>query len=189
MGDLFPLSDYMIRVLAMIGTWVAGLGAFGAVTVSLCLARRSEKLRLDVKAGWQTETDFSGPSEGGITRNYIIFAISNISLRTVTVQSIGWVQRNWLGRVRMIFELQPWDRQLPLTLETGHSDEIRFLWTTALKSQTEGSRFGGPIIVTPIGTETVRARHLRKSFRDGRAADVSVVLERHPHIVASVTKR
>lgn len=168
MGDLFPwLSDHTIRVLSMIGS----LGTPLAVAVTVHLALRSERLRLRIRVGWQTDHAGVGPLAPSSTRHYIMFSIANVSLRAVTIQEVSWIHRNWLGKVKGAFGLPSWDPELPLRLEPGEHCTIRFLWNLQLKSITtdetfRGSRFRGAVIRTPLGSKAVRFdRRLRENFR------------------------
>jgi len=167
LGDLFPgLSDHTIRVLAMLGSWLAGIGSLAAVVVSLWLALRSERLRLKVRVVWQTEQlGLSGPPELRSTNYYILFSVTNTSLRTVIVQSVEWLHKTRLGRVTARLGLSPMDPRLPQKLEPGGICEIRFRWSTSLKSIVTSPKFGGAIINTPIGCKAVRVgSDIRKSF-------------------------
>lgn len=102
MGDLFPwLSDHTIRVLSMLGGFVAGIASLAAVVVSLRLARRSESLRLAVSVGWYYEEDPNyceedlGSAPMYTTYEDLVFSIDNMSLRTVTIKSVGVRAKRW----------------------------------------------------------------------------------------------
>lgn len=125
MGDLFPwLSDHTIRVLTMLGGFVAGIASLAAVVVSLRLARRSESLRLAVSVGWYYEEDPNyceqDPDSVPVYTTYedFVFSIDNMSLRTVTIKGVG-VRAKRLGVARkkrartMLHEVQPDKSVLP----------------------------------------------------------------------------
>lgn len=117
MDELFPLSDYMIRVLALLGSWLAGIGSLAAVITSLWLARRSEKPHLSVKVhmkGFGATDPHNRPRW--------VFSIINTGFRSVTVESLGW---RWRERLRNQICWEPFfhGRVLPRTLEPGdHAD-------------------------------------------------------------------
>ena len=183
MGDLSPwLSDHTIRVLTMIGGWLAGLGSLAAVVTSLWLAGRSQKLRLHVKVGWRASAKgLGGPPELRRARFHIIVSVTNASLRAVMVQRVEWVHRNRMGRIRGGLSLPPGepldrvganadtrDSRLPRKLEPGEDCELWFDWAGSLVPFINSSKFGGAIVYTPLGNKIVP----RKEVQRGRMAPV-----------------
>lgn len=164
MGDLFPLSDYMIRVLAMLGTWFAGLASAAAVITALCLARRPEMLRLRVVV----ERDFD--VRGGSINNFVQWDVVNIGPRPLMIERVGWVHRRKLRQVTESESVSP--LRLPCTLQPGED----LCWKTSWHFGKLPSRLGYPRsvkarIYTSIGDRAYPVGlKLRKHFRDERRA-------------------
>ena len=118
MGELFPLSDYMIRVLTLLGSWLAGIGSLAAVITSLWLARRSEKPHLSVKVHMKefraTDSHFKGRW---------VFSIINKGFNTVTVERVGWRWRERSGN-RFYWEPIFQGSVLPKKFEPGDHANI-----------------------------------------------------------------
>jgi hypothetical protein len=74
-----------IALWGAIGTWVAGLATTGAVIFSLYLLRRSERVRLSVRAGLRILL-----GDGYPQREVMMIEVTNLGDRTVTVNSVGW---------------------------------------------------------------------------------------------------
>lgn len=171
MDDLFPeVSDYMIRVLAMMGSWVGAGATLLAVGVSLWLALRAEWLRLRIRVSLNSEPDpdWHKPPELSRPRWYVTFAIVNTSLRTVQVEKVGWIRRKGLRRIPWTYDPAWVDPRLPITLEPGDNCIIR-MRLDKLASSLEFPRSAKAIIYTPLGSKTTRARVLGQYFRAARA--------------------
>ena len=167
MGDLFPLSDYMIRVLAMVGTWVAGLASFAAVVTALCLARRTEKLQLQVRVHTWGRTERMPPLYGTFVRfDYWRYCIVNTSFRPVTVERVGWVWREKFRRKRR------WERvakELPRKLEPGDHIQIDALHTDKMVRLLRSRKPVRTMVETAMGRKTVPVNpSLRKYLRGVR---------------------
>ena len=73
-----------MRILELLGTWVAGIGTFAAVGVALWLARRSEKIKLEARVGHRLLIG------NGVREECLDFDVTNLGERPVTINSIGW---------------------------------------------------------------------------------------------------
>lgn len=154
MGDLFPwLSDHTIRVLAMIGSWVAP-----PVTIlgTLWLARRAEKPRLHVRVKPRV------PLHGFGHRDFS-FSVTNVGQRLTTVEGVGFTGRMGWRRV--------WYRKgETLQLEAGENFERRMTWhdVTEVPDFTAW-RCLRAAVYTPTARKTVRiGRELRNVLRQWR---------------------
>ena len=70
---------------------MAAFGTVGAAWVALYLARRSEKVRLEVWAG--TRVIVGGALVGGAPKtpiNCLAISVTNLGARPVTIHSTGW---------------------------------------------------------------------------------------------------
>ena len=156
MGDLFPwLSDHTIRVLTMLGSWVAPpvtiLGAFW-------LARRSEKLQLQVEVDRVYRMGIGHKSE------HIRFSITNIGHRKIKIQSITWVT---FPRWRRRYYFQKTGGILPLGLAPGEDGDIAVPWDSTMASQMGFPKSVKAVIHTPIGKKRVRVgQTIRAYFRE-----------------------
>ena len=116
--EFFPITDHTLSVLALMGSWLAGIGSLGAVITALWLARRSEKPQLTVKVHAKRVQE--------INRRYLgvwVFQIINVGFRTVTVESVGW---RWRTRLRKIYYWEPLmeSANLPHKLQPGDHVKI-----------------------------------------------------------------
>lgn len=120
MEELYVLSDNMIKVLTLLGSWMAGIGALAAVITSLWLARRGEKPNLSVNV---SILEFGSRPPGAYKR--FVFDIINKGPGPVTVTGLSWMWRE-KGRAHYDHELLFYGREedpLPRKLEPG--DHVR----------------------------------------------------------------
>ena len=155
LGDLFPwLSDHTVRVLTMIGSWVAP-----PVTIlgTLWLARRSEKPRLHV----EIRSCAPRVTIDGFGHREISFSVTNVGQRPTTIEGIGFIAR--LGWRRVSYKTGP--RHL---LETGNNLEDRISWHDLTNLSDFASwRCVRAAVYTPTASKTVRiGRELRKLLRE-----------------------
>ena len=91
--DLGPRSeskmtlDQKIQVWVAVGTWVAGLATLAAVIVALHLARRTEKVRLQVFVGLRVVVI----GDGSPFQEHLSINVTNLGERSVTINTVGWV--------------------------------------------------------------------------------------------------
>lgn len=78
--------DQHIQLWNTIGTWVAGAATLAAVIVSLCLARRTERVRVRTSVGIRLVI----VGDGTPAEEHVGFTIVNLGDRPVTVNSVGW---------------------------------------------------------------------------------------------------
>ena len=78
--------DQQIQVWNAVGTWLAGIATFGAVVVSLHLARKADAIRLQASAGIRLV--FAG--DGTPAEEHVGISAVNRGDRPVTINSIGW---------------------------------------------------------------------------------------------------
>jgi hypothetical protein len=78
--------DQQIQVWNAVGTWLAGIATFAAVVVSLYLARKADRVRLQANAGIRLifAEDGSPPEE------HVGISAVNRGDRPMTINSIGW---------------------------------------------------------------------------------------------------
>jgi len=112
--------DQQIQVWNVIGTWVAGLATFGAVIMSLYLARQPGKVKLKATAGLR---DLVG--NGFPAQEVLQFAVTNHGERPVTVSNVGWVVGK--GKARR-YAVQLFGSQasadIPQTLAHGQREDF-----------------------------------------------------------------
>ena len=108
--------DQMIQVWVAIGTWVAGLGTIAAVIVALYLARRSEKVRLQVHVGLRQVI----LGDGSAFQRHVAISVTNRGERPVTINSVGWaVGKRKQRRVAIQPVSGPHTSQYPIELAHG----------------------------------------------------------------------
>ena len=181
----------MIRLLAMIGNWVAGLGAIAAVAVSLWLARRSEKLRLRVKVDRvrveREEIRYvrdGEPVSKIVNRDQIIFSVTNRGSRTETIESVGWAHRKGLERVSEIIQYLGSYRHPYYRLEPGANHKVVMNTTKAIAPLPESPKWVRGIVHTPMGSKAVRVGpELRKYFREERRAKRKIRHRRNRKVI------
>ena len=76
--------DETMQLLGVLGSWLAAIGTITATIVALWFSRRAERVRL------KTTVDTSLRIGGGSQEEVILFAVTNIGERPVTITSIGW---------------------------------------------------------------------------------------------------
>jgi len=112
--------DQKIQIWNVIGTWIAGAATFSAVLVSLHLARRTEKIRLNAFVGLRLL--FLG--DGSPSEEHLNFGVTNLGDRPVTVTGVGWkVGKRKNTRYAMQTLSGHWTSQYPIELTHGkHAD-------------------------------------------------------------------
>ena len=96
--------DQWVAVVGPAGSWIAAFGTIAAAGVALFLARRSEKVRLEVWAG--TRVIIGGALVGGAPPtpiNCLAISVTNLGARPVTVHSTGWCIGKGKSRRRAIY--------------------------------------------------------------------------------------
>jgi hypothetical protein len=78
--------DQQIQVWNVVGTWLAGIATFAAVVVSLHLARKADRVRIQANAGIRLV--FAG--DGTPAEEHVGITAVNQGERPVTINSIGW---------------------------------------------------------------------------------------------------
>ena len=159
MGDLFPLSDYMIRVLAMLGTWLAGVGSLAAVITSLWLARRTERPHLAAKVHMKDFRDADSHFQG-----QWVFSIVNTGFRPLMVEKLGW---RWRASLCGHIHWEAFVDGLPKTLEPGDhaSIETDFAFNDIVQLLQSRKRVS-VVVDTAIGQVTERVHpSLRRYLR------------------------
>lgn len=118
--------DQQIQIWNAVGTWLAGIATFGAVVVSLHLARRSEKVRLKVFAGLRMVVRGDGsPSE-----EHLNIGITNIGDRPTTITTVGWAVGSGKQRRHCIQPVSgDWTAQYPIELAHGKTANFMVSFT------------------------------------------------------------
>jgi hypothetical protein len=78
--------DQKIQVWNAVGTWLAGIATFAAVVVSLYLARRADRIRIQANVGIRLV--FAG--DGTPAEEHVGITATNHGDRPVIINSIGW---------------------------------------------------------------------------------------------------
>lgn len=78
--------DQWLQVWNVVGTWLAGVATFGAVVVSLWLARQQGRVRLSVHAAVM----FRFTRDGTPPVECIGYRVTNLGDRAVNINAIGW---------------------------------------------------------------------------------------------------
>ena len=112
-GSFEQFEGIILPLLSTAGSWVAGVGALGAVVVSLWLSERqrredTENLKVDVKVGFVT----------GIPGWKITLDIVSIGKRPSTIQSINFCSKNSKFSV-LVLDFLHADRDFPATISYG----------------------------------------------------------------------
>jgi|JI6StandDraft_1071083.scaffolds.fasta_scaffold378899_1 hypothetical protein len=114
--------DQKIQIWNALGTWIAGIATFAAVVVSLHLAHRAERVRVQASAG--IRVIFAG--DGTPAEEHFGVTVVNLADRPLTINSIGWR----VGRCKKKrYCIQPLygqhTQQYPKQL--GHGEQASFL--------------------------------------------------------------
>ena len=109
--------DQKIQIWNTVGTWVAGIATFAAVCVSLYLARRAERVRLDFRVFLMLLIQ----GNGAPTAEYIVFSVTNLGERPITISGVSWKLPNLVKRTRALqqFPGGTWGQQPPIELQHG----------------------------------------------------------------------
>jgi hypothetical protein len=83
-------NDWCLHWWEAVGAWFTGLATFGAVLVSLALARR-EGIRFKVSASCLRVWEPPYPE-------VLVITVRNVGSRPVTIEGVGWRRRPW-GRL------------------------------------------------------------------------------------------
>ncbi len=78
--------DQQIQMWNAVGTWLAGIATFLAVVVSLYLARKSDRVRVQATAGIRLV--FVG--DGSPAEEHVGITVVNLGERAIIINSIGW---------------------------------------------------------------------------------------------------
>ena len=109
-------TDQWIQIVNAAGTWVAGIGTLAAVIVSLWLARRSIRVRLEVRCRVYF-VEYGKPVQ---LVKCIAFRVANLGERAVAIEHVGWAVGRRKSVRRVYFEID--DRLgpgLPRRIEPG----------------------------------------------------------------------
>jgi hypothetical protein len=79
--------DQKLQLWNVIGTWVAGLATFAAVVVSLYLATQGQRVRLRCHVGIR----ITYPHVNKADAEFVVFDVTNVGDRSVTISQIGWM--------------------------------------------------------------------------------------------------
>lgn len=110
--------DQKIQVWIAVGTWLASLGTIAAVGVALYLARRSEKISLEVTAGLRVVA----VGDGTPLQDHLCIGVTNLGARPVTINTIGWATgRRKQRRYAIQPVLSPYSAKYPVVLAHGES--------------------------------------------------------------------
>jgi hypothetical protein len=153
--------DQQIQIWNAVGTWIAGIATFAAVLVSLYLARKSDQVQLQTKAG--IRLIFAG--DGTPAEEHVGISVVNKGDRPVTISSIGWR----VGRGKNIrYCIQPvygeYTQKYPIQLSYG--EQATFLVSfKALPNWPKDFATGFVQDLRPKNLKTLRAI-INTSFGD-----------------------
>lgn len=108
--------DQTMRIIEIAGTWFAGVGTFAAAAIAIWLARRSEQVKLQAYVGLRI---LFGT---GVREDCLVFCVTNIGERPVTVNSIGWSigkGKNRMASIQTLSNSSP--DQYPKKIDHGES--------------------------------------------------------------------
>lgn len=116
------LDEETLRILEVIGVWVASIGTVAAVIVSLWLARRDGTIRLQISVSPVLHV---GSVTGAMTE-YVEIKVLNVGLRKAQVNGIGWhsglLRRGPCPRKRYLqLPGKPPSSTLPVELSDGQT--------------------------------------------------------------------
>jgi hypothetical protein len=108
--------DQKIQMWVAFGTWVSGIGTIVAVITALYLARRVEKLRLQVRVGLMQVV----MGDGTPFQEHLGIDVTNVGERPVTINAIGWAVGKGKKRKYAVQPLHgPHSAQCPIELTYG----------------------------------------------------------------------
>lgn len=108
--------DQTLRILDTLGIWVSGIGTFAAAGIALWLALRREKVKLEARVGLRLSMG------GGVSEECLVFYVTNLGDRSVTVNNIGWCigkKRNRKYSIQLLTHSSP--DQIPKKIEYGEN--------------------------------------------------------------------
>ena len=115
--------DQKVQLWMVVGTWVAGVATLLAVMTSLYLARRGERVRLNISVGIRQLMR----GDGSPPEDHVCFHITNVGDRPVVITVVGWVVGRWKRNQKHCIQplSGPWTRQYPA--ELPHGQDVRFM--------------------------------------------------------------
>lgn len=109
-----------------VGTWLAGLATLAAVVVALFLARRTERVRLDVQVGLRVVVI----GDGSPFQEHVSMIVTNLGERPVTINSVGWSIGKGKGRRFCLQPVSgPFTTQWPAELAHGKTANFMVSFT------------------------------------------------------------
>ena len=150
-------SDCELKLLEVLGIWLAGLATFSAVLVSLWLARTSNAEEVDLSVYHSLKISPGVKA----TPEFITFAITNLGPRSVTICNIGW--RSGLfryGPCKAVHAVQlpdgdPSNSEMPCTL--GDGDMARYLVPLDIGNEPFFVHFARKVLPTTLHRWTLKA--------------------------------
>ena len=110
--------DQNIQIWVAVGTWVSSIGTTAAVITALYLAKRVEKVRLNVQVGLMQVVI----GDGSPFQEHVGINVTNLGERPVTVNTVGWAIGKGKKRRFAIQPLSsPHSAQYPIELAHGKS--------------------------------------------------------------------
>lgn len=119
---MLELNDQTLRLLEVVGVWIASIGTLSAVIVSLWLARLDNKVRLSVLAAGMIQVE-PGMKQ---TPKIVFFQVTNVGRRPATLTNLGW-EAGWFnsGPLKKVHMLQllnnPGSHKIPCELTDGQA--------------------------------------------------------------------
>lgn len=119
------MEDQTLNLIIAISSIFTAIGTVSAVIVSLYLARRDRKIRIDISANITRQILLSNPPTPD-ENEYLSFSITNVGFRDVTIQSVSWE----FGIFRkksfiQIFDFtDPYITKLPAKLKDGDTANL-----------------------------------------------------------------
>jgi len=144
-----------ISLLGAVGTWVAGLGTFGAAGIALWLARRTEKVRM--KCMVDLHVILYGDARP--RERCVLFEVTNLGMLPIIVDTIKWsigTGRDKKYGDHFIFG-SALSASLPKRLEYGESADFRHSWKEEY-TKIWMHDFAEMLGVTRSNIKTLRAR-------------------------------
>ncbi|MCR9527509.1 hypothetical protein [Vibrio alginolyticus] len=145
------MSETTIAFWSMIGTWVAGIGTISAVVTSLWLARKQEKIDLNVIAGHRQIVTVGSED----TPDYCMIKVTNRGVRPAKITNVGW-EYGSLTKKNHLIQLFgfPESDDIPKVLNEGEDACFLIPFSNSLSEGTWITTF--PKQLTPSGIKSLK---------------------------------
>lgn len=114
-------GEFWRFVLEQLTDWLTAIGTFGAVILTLYLARRDARVSLELAAGHRL---LMPPPLGEQPEEQLMLSVVNVGRRPATIEHVGWRfgRFRWFGAQFAVQRLNfnnPIGQRVPVTLQDG----------------------------------------------------------------------